>query len=195
MIALHHLDEMIDYYDKLAFMEGQKMEDGGNIYKSEDDLQREERYELARLSDELYRYQRLIANASHDDVDEAIKNFYEARKRYKDFELSIENRQDKIRRAIRVSNLIEDEHEDYEKHGSSYEYLKLYKKDPRLAALQSQKDMIEFNTSSYYKELLMKEGDSEDEANEKINNSIERHNRDIQDLEIDLKENPIFKKK
>ena len=181
IIALHHLEEDPRYYIKLEKIEGNKMADGGVAYDEKEWKKSEERYELERLSELVYRAKRDIVDA--DDTDEAIQKFYDARNEYRAFEQAIKDREDNKRRDINIKNLIEDEIEDEKKQGDRYEYKELFKKSPALAALQSLKDMREWVQSEDSKNYERKAGYSEEKIEEDINRMSNYYSQSIKDLE------------
>ena len=155
----------------------QKFDDGG--YVDDDKVIRE----MSNFSDRLIYAKRGIYNASGDeDTDLAIEEYYTIRKEKEVYEKKISDIKDKARADRNVENIIEDEKEAAERMG--YEYKKLYKKDPRLAALKSAEDLIEF--------LKSKDGMTPEEAI-RVERSINSFERDIADLKRNIKENPILK--
>jgi hypothetical protein len=146
----------------------------------------EEEIKLADLSDKVVVAQRNIANA--DNVELAIEEYNKAKKERDDFESSIKNRKQQEKSAKNIESLIEDQRVASEEVG--YEYKELYDKDPRLAAIQSIKDMIEFIESGDLEKFYVKEGVSPDEAQKITKRSLERNKKDLADLEADIKAKP-----
>ena len=186
IIALHHLEEDPRYYIKLEKIEN-KMADGGELnwgkdfYDEQEWKKSDERYELERLSELVYRAKRDIVDA--DDTDEAIQKFYDARNEYRAFEQAIKDREDNKRRDRNIESLIEDEIEDEKKHGDRYEYKELFKKSPALAALQSLKDLREWVQSDDSKDYDRKAGYSEEEIEKSVNRMSNYYSQGIKDLE------------
>jgi hypothetical protein len=145
------------------------------LTSSEIDTKREE------LEEKKLEAKRRIARA--DDTELAIQEYNNAKKAEDDFEAELE----KEKAKKRVDSLIEDEKESYE-NDSRYEYKELFEQDPRLAALQSHKDMLDYVKSDSYIESFTKLGISD--VKERQEDSIKRNEEYIADLEADLKENP-----
>ena len=111
--------------------------------KEEIDSDKNER-ELEALDEKISRAKKRIATA--DDTDAAIEEFKQAEKGKADFQKSIQKKKD----FNKVDALILDE--IYQKNRGRYEYQELFDKDPRLAAIQSAKDMIEYGRGDFLDE-------------------------------------------
>jgi hypothetical protein len=157
----------------------QAKEEKKPLTSREIDIKRQE------LEEKKLEAKRRIARA--DDTELAIEEYNNAKKAEDDFEAELE----KVKAKKRVDSLIEDEKESYE-NDSRYEYKELFEKDPRLAALQSHKDMLDYVKSDSYIENFTKLGISD--VKERQEDSIKRNEEYIADLEADLKENPPTKK-
>jgi hypothetical protein len=182
--------EVNEYHDMLLPVEEVKPET--KYEPTEEEISRQENYKLADLSDNVQQAKKEIAYSS--DTQQAIDKYNEAKKAYDDFNTSIEQRKNNIRRKKNIELLVDDAKDDYENASREYEYKDLYEKDPRLAALQQSKDMLDFITSEEYIPILMKEGSTEQEAIDQVKRSSKSYNADIKDLETDLKENPKLEK-
>jgi ribosomal protein S18 acetylase RimI-like enzyme len=123
---------------------------------------------LQDLDDKIARAKRRIATA--DDADVAIEEFKQAQKEKTDFEETI----NKKKNFSQVDGLISDEIYFRDRDKGQYEYQELFDQDPRLAALQSAKDMVEFAKKN---------------PDENIN--IENRNNDIKILEEDIAKFPV----
>jgi hypothetical protein len=134
-----------------------------------------------QLSDDTFNAKLKIASA--DDTELAIKEYNNAKKAEADFEAELE----KVNIKKRIDRLIDDEKDSYE-NDSAYEYKELFEKDPRLASLQQNKDMLDYVKSDSYIQDNTKLGVSDVKA--KQENSIKSYEKNIADLEADLKENP-----
>jgi len=100
---------------------------------------RDDERTLMDLGDKIARAKRNVASA--EDTEAAIDELRQAQKERDDFEQSIEKRKN----FNTVTNLIADEIESSKDTRFPYEYQELFDQDPRLAALQSTKDMIAFS--------------------------------------------------
>lgn len=98
--------------------------------------QEEDDRTLSTLQDKVIEAKNNISKA--EDTDAAVNELKKAEKEKSDFEESLAKRKD----FNVVDNLIADEIESSKK--DRYEYKDLFEQDPRLAAMQSAKDMIEF---------------------------------------------------
>lgn len=123
---------------------------------------------LQDLDDKIAKAKRRIATA--DDADVAIEEFKQAQKEKADFEETI----NKKKNFSQVNGLISDEIYFRDRDKGQYEYQELFDQDPRLAALQSAKDMVEFAKKN---------------PDENIN--IENRERDIKILEEDISKFPV----
>ena len=99
---------------------------------------RDDERTLMDLGDKIARAKKNVASA--EDTEAAIDELRQAQKERDDFEQSIEKRKN----FNTVTNLIADEIESSKDTRFPYEYQELFDQDPRLAALQSTKDMIAF---------------------------------------------------
>jgi hypothetical protein len=123
---------------------------------------------LQDLDEKIARAKRRIATA--DDADVAIEEFKQAQKEKTDFEETIS----KKKNFSKVDGLISDEIYFRDRDKGQYEYQELFDQDPRLAALQSAKDMIEFANKN---------------PDENIN--VEARDNDIKILEEDIAKFPV----
>jgi len=123
---------------------------------------------LQNLDEKIARAKRRIATA--DDADVAIEEFKQAQKEKTDFEETI----NKKKNFSKVDGLISDEIYFRDRDKGQYEYQELFDQDPRLAALQSAKDMIEFANKN---------------PDENIN--VEGRDNDIKILEEDIAKFPV----
>jgi hypothetical protein len=123
---------------------------------------------LQDLDDKIAKAKRRIATA--DDADVAIEEFKQAQKEKADFEETI----NKKKNFSQVDGLISDEIYFRDRDKGQYEYQELFDQDPRLAALQSAKDMVEFARKN---------------PDENIN--IENRESDIKILEEDIAKFPV----
>ena len=121
---------------------------------------------LQDLSDKVARAKKNIATA--DDTDVAIEEFKQAEKEKTDFEEAVS----KKKNFNKVEALIADE--IYQKDRGGYEYQELFDQDPRLAAIQSAKEMIELGKGDF----LDEEG-------------VARYENDIKILEEDIAKFPV----
>jgi hypothetical protein len=129
---------------------------------------RDDERTLMDLGDKIARAKRNVASA--EDTEAAIEELRQAQKERDDFEQSIEKRKN----FNTVTNLIADEIESSKDTRFPYEYQELFDQDPRLAALQSAKDMIEFANKN---------------PDENIN--VEGRDNDIKILEEDIAKFPV----
>jgi hypothetical protein len=143
--------------------------------------------ERNRLSDKVFEAKKNMARAS--DTEAAIEEYNAAKKELDDFDASVEQAKDKRRAQSRVQNIIEDEKTESQKE--NYEYKELYDQDPRLAALQSSKDLLDFVKSDSLEERSAVRGETLEEAKKSQERSILNIQRDIADLEVDLEANPV----
>ena len=172
--------------DSMKDKKSQKFEDGG--YVDDDEVSQKMEY----FNDRLYYAKKGIVNAySDEDTDLAIEEYYKVRKEKDNYEKTISDRKDKARADRNVENIIEDEKEAAERIG--YEYKKLYKKDPRLAAIKAAEDMIAFLMSGTIEEYQIENGSTPEEAKSYVEKSIIRRELDIADLKRNIKDNPILK--
>jgi hypothetical protein len=142
--------------------------------------------ERNRLSDKVFEAKKNIARAS--DTEAAIEEYNTAKKELDDFDASVEQAKDKRRAQLSVQNIIEDEKIESQKAG--YEYKKLYDQDPRLAALQSSKDLLEFIKSNNLEEISAERGETIEETKKSQERSISYIEQNIADLEVDLEAKP-----
>jgi hypothetical protein len=148
--------------------------------------------EYIRLSDEMSAAQQRIGRA--DDADAAIEEYNAAKKALQDFEAETEQIKDKKRAKSNLNDLIELEKSSYEEN-PRYPYKELFNKDPRLASLQSAKDMLEFAKSGDLEKAYVEMGMAEQKAKVDVKKTIEKSQRDIADLEADLASNPVASSK
>jgi hypothetical protein len=141
--------------------------------------------ELFKLSEKVSRAQQAIAQAENPEA--AIAAFNQAKQEKADFENSIQQRKESIRRKDNVAYLLEDEKDKAQRPG--YPHTDLYAKDPRLAILAELKDDIAWVESGDAEAAFIQQGFSSAEAKQEVARVIERSNRDIADLEADLQEN------
>jgi len=99
---------------------------------------RDDERTLMDLGDKIARAKRNVASA--EDTEAAIDELRQAQKERDDFEQSIEKRKN----FNTVDALISEEIYQKDRDKETYEYQELFDQDPRLAALQSAKDMVEF---------------------------------------------------
>ena len=99
---------------------------------------RDDERTLMDLGDKIARAKRNVASA--EDTEAAIEELRQAQKERDDFEKSIEKRKN----FNTVDALISEEIYQKDRDKETYEYQELFDQDPRLAALQSAKDMVEF---------------------------------------------------
>jgi len=147
--------------------------------------------ERNRISDKVFEAKKNMARA--DDTEAAIKEYNAAKKELDDFDASVEEKKDKKRAQLSVQNIIEDEKTESQK--PNYEYKELYDQDPRLAALQSSKDLLDFIKSENLEERSATRGQTIEEAKKSQERSISYIEQSIADLEADLQANPIVSSK
>lgn len=128
--------------------------------------QEEDDITLYELEDKVVKAKRNLSKA--EDTDAAINELKKAEKEKSDFEESLAKRKD----FNDVDNLISDEIEQSKK--DTYEYKDLFEQDPRLAAMQSAKDMIEFAKENPDTEV-----------------DVARYENDIKLLEEDITKFPV----
>lgn len=148
--------------------------------------QQEQDIERNRLNDKVFEAKKNIARA--EDTEAAIEEYNVAKKELDDFEASVEANQDKRRAKLNVESIVEDEKTFYQRAG--YEYKELYDQDPRLAALQSAKDMVGWLESGESEKAAIARGENPEEAKKSIERSLKANKRDIADLQADLEANP-----
>jgi hypothetical protein len=144
-----------------------------------------------KLNDEVFRAKKNIARA--EDTEAAIEEYNTAKKTLADFDAAEEQRRDKDRAKTNVATIIEDEAVTAQRAG--YEYKDLYEEDPRLAAIESARDMVKFAESGDLATAYVEQGLSKKEAKAKVKNSIKTSQQDILDLETDIQANPIVSSK
>jgi hypothetical protein len=144
-----------------------------------------------KLDEEVFRAKKNIARA--EDTEAAIEEYNAAKKTLADFDAAEEQRKDKNRAKTNVATIIEDEAVTAQRAG--YEYKDLYEQDPRLAAIQGAKDMVQFAESGDLATAYVEQGLSKKEAKAKAKNSVKTSQQDILDLETDIQENPIVSSK
>lgn len=128
--------------------------------------QEEDDRTLSELADKVAEAKRNLSKA--EDTDAAVNELKKAEKEKSDFEESLAKRKN----FNVVDNLISDEIESSKK--DTYEYKDLFEQDPRLAAMQSAKDMIEFAKENPDTEV-----------------DIARYENDIKLLEEDIAKFPV----
>ena len=153
--------------------------------------ERDENNEIVRLGDKVFEAKRNIARA--DDTEAAIEEYNAAKKELEDFEASVQQRKDKKRAQLSVQNIIEDEKTESQK--PNYEYKELYDQDPRLAALQSSKDLLEFIKSENLEKVSSISGETIEELKKSQERSISYIEQSIADLDADLQANPVVSSK
>ena len=153
--------------------------------------ERDEDNERVRLGDKVFEAKKNIARAS--DTEAAIEEYNAAKKKLEDFEASIQQRKDKKRSQSNIESLIDDENTAYQREG--YEYKDLYDQDPRLAALQNAKDMVEWLESGESEKSAIAAGENPEEAKKSIKRSLKYNQQNIADLEADLEANPLVSSK
>lgn len=77
-----------------------------------------------------------------------------------------------------------------ESQNEGYEYADLYNRDPRLAALESQKDMLKYTSGQDYIDALVNLGETEESATERQARAIQGYTKNINALENSLKVTP-----
>ena len=128
--------------------------------------QEEDDITLYELGNKVVEAKRNLSKA--EDTDAAVNELKKAEKEKSDFEESLAKRKD----FNDVDNLIADEIENSKK--DRYEYNDLFEQDPRLASMQSAKDMIEF---------------AKENPNVEIN--IAKYENDIKLIEEDIAKFPV----
>lgn len=109
--------------------------------------------------------------------DAAMSEFRKAEDEYNRFDKYQEFKKNKVD----VESSVEDERERYEQDGDNYEYKDLYEKDPRLAAIKSAEDMIDFLESEK----------SNPDTKVDPEKSIPKYKRSIDLLKEDIRKNPL----
>jgi hypothetical protein len=87
-----------------------------------------------------------------------------------------------------VDSIVADQTEESANEG--YEYADLYNRDPRLAALESQKDMLKYTSGQEYIDALVGLGETQESAIERQSRAIQGYTRNINALENSLKATP-----
>jgi hypothetical protein len=87
-----------------------------------------------------------------------------------------------------VDSIVADQNEESQNEG--YEYADLYNRDPRLAALESQKDMLKYTSGQDYIDALVSLGETEEGAVERQARAIQGYTKNINALENSLKVTP-----
>ena len=146
--------------------------------------QERERY---RLEEEVFRAKRNIAMA--DDTEVAIEEYNAAKKSLEDFDKAVQERKNKARAKNNIESIIDDEKTASQREG--YEYKDLYEQDPRLAALQNSKDLLEFVKSEDIEERSTQREETIEEAKKSQERTLLVIQKDIADLEADLQVNPV----
>jgi hypothetical protein len=123
------VDRIDDELNKINESIGRVKEEGNT---------RDDERTLMDLGDKIARAKRNVASA--EDTEAAIEELRQAQKERDDFEQSIEKRKN----FNTVDALISEEIYQKDRDKDTYEYQELFDQDPRLAALQSAKDMAEF---------------------------------------------------
>ena len=129
---------------------------------------RDDERTLVDLEDKIIRAKKNVASA--EDTDAAIEELKQAQKERDDFEQSIEKRKN----FNTVDALISEEIYQKARDKDTYEYQELFDQDPRLAALQSAKDMAAFAKEN-------------NRGEERIN----KYENDIKILEEDIVKFPV----
>lgn len=153
---------------------------------TEAETRRQEEFKASELNDNVIKAKNEIAKA--DDTEAAIEEYNKAKKIEEEFQSQVEQRKEKVRKQSNIETLIEDVNNDSKQE--NYEYKDLYTQDPRLAALQAAKDMVEFAKSGDLENAYIKQGNSPEEAKDFSQTAIKRNERDIADLEANIKETP-----
>lgn len=154
---------------------------------TESEIRRQEDYKASELNDNVIKAKKEIADA--EDTEAAIEEYNKAKKIEQEFQSQVEQRKEKVRKQSNIETLIEDVNNDSKQE--NYEYKNLYTQDPRLAALQAAKDMVEFAKSGDLENAYIKQGNSPEEAKDFAETAIKRNERDIADLEENIKETPV----
>ena len=162
----------IDYERRKAKVDEFNAENRPSALEKEkvDLFERKNSDEKRKLQDEVFEAQQNISRA--DDADLAIEKYNKKKKELQDFDNESQNIQDQRD----IDDFIYDEVDRKEKQGDRYEYSEEFNKDPREAALKSQKDLIDF--------LEERKADNDLEA-------IDRYKNNVKILEKDIKENPL----
>lgn len=142
--------------------------------------------ELSELNDKVYEAQANISRAK--DADEAIAEYNRVKKERDDFKKSIEDKKAALKDKQQLEYLIDDVKEKHEKYGDQYEFKKQFDYDPRLAALEEEKDMVQFIESGELKKASEKAGATD--SDEFYKRQAESHKDNIRILEKDLADNP-----
>jgi hypothetical protein len=87
-----------------------------------------------------------------------------------------------------VDSIVADQTEESANEG--YEYADLYNRDPRLAALESQKDMLKYTSGQEYIDALVGLGETQESAIERQSRAVQGYTRNINALENSLKATP-----
>ena len=87
-----------------------------------------------------------------------------------------------------VDSIVADQTEESTNEG--YEYTDLYNRDPRLAALESQKDMLKYTSGQEYIDALVNLGETEESAIERQARAVQGYTKNITALENSLKATP-----
>jgi hypothetical protein len=87
-----------------------------------------------------------------------------------------------------VTSIVQDQADESQNEG--YEYTDLYNRDPRLAALESQKDMLKYTSGQDYIDALVGLGETKESAIERQARAIQGYTRNINALENSLKVTP-----
>jgi hypothetical protein len=87
-----------------------------------------------------------------------------------------------------VDSIVADQTEESKSEG--YEYTDLYNRDPRLAALESQKDMLKYTSGQEYIDALVGLGETQESAIERQARAVQGYTKNITALENSLKATP-----
>ena len=87
-----------------------------------------------------------------------------------------------------VTSIVQDQDEESKNEG--YEYADLYNRDPRLAALESQKDMLKYTSGQDYIDALVGLGETKESAIERQARAVQGYTKNITALENSLKATP-----
>ena len=87
-----------------------------------------------------------------------------------------------------VDSIVADQTEESANEG--YEYADLYNRDPRLAALESQKDMLKYTSGQEYIDALVGLGETQESAIERQSRAVQGYTKNITALENSLKATP-----
>ena len=163
------------------------------VENKETELKNEEDDKLEKLTDDVYEAQKRISKAS--DTDAAIAEYNKVKKERDDYEESISKRREGVKKTKRskenVESLIDSETNEKKRRVERYEYKDLYEKDPRLAALQKAKDMKDWVNSEANKNQYKEKGLTDEQIKKEIEDNNSLYDEDINDLEQDLKDNPV----